>query len=162
MPYTQEQKEFLAQRPANVITYEAVEFAHIDFGTIRLVANQFSDQVFEGNTYQAVSMRVPKTTSQGADSTRAGSVVFGRIGTQVRSLMLQITPANSINTPITATIIHFQNGTRIYERRLYVDINGVTITSDNVEFKLSVDNPAKLSNQIAFYDPSLFIGLQSL
>lgn len=160
--YSQEQKEYLAKRPANVIQYDTVEFQHPDFGFIRLLANQFSDKVFEGVSYQAASMQVPKVTSQATDDTRAGSVIFGRIGVTVRQKLLQITPLGAIKNPITVTLRQFQSDVKTYERRLYVGKDGVSIGSDNVEFRLSVDNPAKLANEGAFYDPTLWTGLKTL
>ncbi|PHR55967.1 MAG: hypothetical protein COA43_14715 [Robiginitomaculum sp.] len=159
--YSQQQKEFLAKRPADVIQYDTVEFFHPDFGYIRLLANQFSDQVFEGVSYQAASMQLPKVTSQSTDDTRAGSVIFGRIGVIVRQKLLQITPLGAIKYPIKATLRQFQSGVKTYERRLYVGRDGVSIGVDNAEFRLSVDNPAKLANEGAFYDPSVFLGLQT-
>ena len=48
----------------------------------------------------------------------------------------------------------------IYERRLYVDKNGISINADSVNVRLSVDNPAKLTNEQAFYDPDLWVGLR--
>lgn len=159
--YSQEQKEYLAKRPANVIEYNTVEFYHPDFGYIRLLSNQFSDKVFEGVSYQAASMQLPKVTSQSTDDTRAGSIVFGRIGVTVRQKLLQITPLGAIKHPITATLRQFQGSVKTYERRLYVGRDGVSIGVDNAEFRLSVDNPAKLANEAAFYDPALWKGLQT-
>mgnify|MGYP003643402267 FL=1 len=162
--YSNAQRKYWAQRPANVLKFDTVDFSHPDNGNIRLVANQFSDKTLNGDTYQAVAMEFPQITNQTTDSTKAGSIQFGRIGTQVRQWLLAITPLGAIKYPITATLRQFEDGVTlpIYERRLFVDQNGISINADSVNVKLSVDNPSKLTNKTAFYDPALWKGLQNL
>lgn len=162
--YSQQQREYWAKRPANSLKYDAVEFYHPDSGYKRLVADQLSSKTLNGNSYQAVSMEFPQITNQTTDTTKAGTIQFGRIGTQVREWLMQITPLGGITYPITATLRQFQEGVTlpIYERRLFVDKNGISINADNVTVKLSVDNPSKLTNKTAFYDPTLWKGLQNL
>lgn len=166
--YSQQQREYWHKRPANIIKYMTVEFYHPDFGYIRLVANQFNDKQFlvdgTNETFQAVSMEIPQVTNQTTDTTQASSLVFGRIGIEVRSKLLQITPLGAIKNPIDVVIRQYeqidnQAPTNIYERKLYVNSDGITIGIDSVTVQLSVDNPAKLTNQFAFYDPQVWPGL---
>ncbi len=166
--YSQSQREYWSKRPANVLQFFTVEFFHPDFGFIRLVQNQFSDKVFDVDgspeTFQAVAMQVPQVTNQSTDTTKAGTIRFGRIGTQVREALLMITPLGAIDFSIQVKLRQYEDGITepIYERRLYVNKNGVNINADSVSVQLSVDNPAKLSNETAFYDPSIWTGLQTI
>jgi hypothetical protein len=166
--YSATQREYWTRRPANLIKYDAVTFYHPDFGYIRLVGNQLSDKIFDVDgtlqTFQAVSMEVPQVTNQMTDQTKAGTIQFGRIGTDVRQKLLMITPLGGIQYPITVMLYQYQRDIvePIYERRLYVSKSGIRINSDAVTVQLSVDNPSKLTNKSAFYDPALFKGLQNL
>ena len=166
--YSQQQREYWHKRPANIIKYMTVEFYHPDFGYIRLVANQFNDKVFDVNggdeTFTAVSMEIPQVTNQSTNTNRAAALTFGRIGIEVRNKLLEITPVGAISNPISVTIRQYEQvdedtPVNIYERSLYVSKNGITIGIDTVTVELSVDNPAKLTNQTAFYDPAVWIGL---
>ena len=162
--YSQEQREYWVKRPADLLKLDTVDFYHPDFGNIRLVANQHTDKILDGNSYQAVSMDFPQVTNQTTDTTKAGSIKFGRIGTNVRQKLLSITPLGGIKYPITVTLRQFQEGTvtAIYEKELFVDQNGIRINADSVVVALSVDNPSKLTNKTAFYDPKEWVGLQNL
>jgi hypothetical protein len=166
--YSQLQREYWSKRPADVLQFFTVEFFHPDFGFIRLVQDQFSDRILDVDgtpeTFQAAAMEIPQVTNQSTDSTQAGSISFGRIGTQVRQKLLLITPLGAINFPIQVKIRQYQDGvtTAIYERRLFVNKNGITINADAVTVQLSVDNPAKLANEGAFYDPEVWTGLRSI
>ena len=62
--YSNAQRKYWAQRPANVLKFDTVDFSHPDNGNIRLVANQFSDKTLNGDTYQAVAMEFPQITNQ--------------------------------------------------------------------------------------------------
>lgn len=164
--FSQLQREYWVRRPADLTQFMTVEFEHPDFGFIRLVANQFSDKVFDVDgtpeTFQAVSMEVPKVTNQETDSTKAGTVTFGRIGLQFRKTLLQITPLGAITSPITVRLSQYQDGVTapVYNRRLYVAKDGITIGSESVSVRLSVSNPAILTQEAAFYDPEQWPGLQ--
>lgn len=166
--YSATQREYWTRRPADLIKYDAVVFYHPDFGYIRLVGNQFQDKMFSVDgilqTFQAVSMEVPQVTNQVTDETKAGTIKFGRIGTDVRHRLMLITPLGGITYPITAMLYQYQQGVvePIYQRRLYVSKSGIRINSDAVTIQLSVDNPSKLTNKSAFYDPELWKGLQNL
>lgn len=166
--YSDSQREYWSKRPANVLQYLTAEFYHPDFGYIRLVQNQYTDKTFDvdgtGEVFTATSMEIPTVTSQSTDTTQAGSISFGRIGSDVRQKLMMITPMGSINYPIQVTLRHYENGITapIYERRLYADKNGIAIGADNVTVKLSVNNPAKLTNEGSFYDPAVWTGLQSI
>ena len=162
--YSQAQREYWVKRPADILKFDTVDFYHPDFGNIRLVANQHTDKILGGSSYQAVAMDFPQVTNQTTDTTKAGSIKFGRIGTSVRQKLLSITPLGGIKYPITATLRQFQEGTvePIYERQLFIDQNGIRINADSVIISLSVDNPSKLTNKSAFYDPALWLGLQNL
>ena len=162
--YSESQRKYWTQRPAKIVKFDTVDFYHPDFGNIRLVANQFSDKILNGESYQAVSMEFPQITNQTTDTTQAGTIQFGRIGTNVRKKLLEITPFGAIKYPITATLRQFENGITlpIYERTLFVDQSGIRIGSEAVTVQLSVDNPSKLTNKSAFYDPALWKGLQNL
>lgn len=166
--YSQLQREYWVKRPANVLQFFTAEFFHPDFGFIRLVQDQFSDKVFDVDgtpeTFQATSMNIPQVTNQSTDTTRAGTISFGRIGSNVRQKLLLITPLGAINSPIQVKIRQYEDGvvSPIYERRLYVNKNGITINADSVSIQLSVNNPAKITNEGAFYDPSIWTGLRTL
>lgn len=162
--YSDSQREYWVKRPADIAKYDTAVFYHPDFGVIRLIANQFSDKVLNGNSYQAVSMQIPSVTNQTTDTTKAGTVQFGRIGTDVRKALKKITPVGAIKNPITATLQQFEEGIEmpIYERQLFVDRSGIRINADSVTIQLSVDNPSKLTNKKAFYDPSEWVGLQNI
>ena len=162
--YSQEQREYWVKRPVE-IKYETVDFYHPDQGNMRLVGNQFFDKILNGDNYQAVAMQLPQVTNQSTDTTDAGAIQFGRIGTNVREWLSGITPVGAIKHPITATLRQFKEGIEppIYERRLYVDgKGGIRISTDAVTIKLSVENPSKLTNKTAFYDPAIYKGLQDL
>ncbi len=165
--YSTQQREYWVKRPEDVIQFDTVEFFHPDFGYIRLVANQFSDREFDvdGNleTFQAVAMEVPKVTNQSTDNTQQATLFFGRIGKQFRETLLQITPLGAVKFSIEVKLRQYQGGITapIYERRLYVDKDGISIDSNNVNVRLSVNNPAKLTNEAAFYSPSKWLGLQT-
>jgi len=166
--YSQKQREYWSKRPANVLQLFTVEFFHPDFGFIRLVQNQYTDKILDVDgtleTFQAVAMKVPPVTNQSTDSTRAGTIQFGRIGTQVRQALLKITPLGAINFPIQVKLRQYEDNVvaPIYERRLFVNKNGINISADSVSIQLSVDNPAKLSNEAAFYDPIVWTGLRTI
>ena len=158
MTYSQAQREYLTKRPANVKQYMTVEFYHPDFGYIRLVKDQYTSKVFEGETYTAVNMEVPGVTNQTTDTTQAGTIRFGRIGLQTRQKLLMITPLGAIRYPIEVNIRQYEDGIEspIYQRRLYANKNGITIGIESVTVQLSVSNPSKLTNEAAFYDPAIF------
>lgn len=166
--YSQKQREYWNTRPADILQFFTVEFFHPDFGYVRLVQDQFSDKIFDVDgtpeTFQAVAMKLPSVTNQSTDSTRAGVISFGRIGTQFRQKLFMITPFGAITYPIQVKIRQYEYGvtSAIYERRLYVNKNGITINADAVSVQLSVDNPAKLANEGAFYDPALWTGLRGV
>ena len=162
MTYSASQRQYWAQRPANKIKYMTVSFYHPDFGYIRLVANQFTEKTFDGNVYQPVAMSLPEVTNQNSDETQAGDVVFGRIGQQVKEKLEMITPVGAIKYPIEVTLSQYEAGVLIYTRLVYVASNGISIGSDNVSVKLSVDNIARLTNKKAFYDPIVWRGLRTL
>ena len=162
--YSQAQREWWAKRPKDRLKYMAVVFYHPDFGYIRLVGNQQSDKSLGGNTFQAVSMVLPSVTNQSSDNQSPGSIQFGRIGTDVRRKLMQITPLGAIKYPITAQLLQFEQGIfePIYDRSLFVASNGIQIGSDNVNIQLAIDNPSKLTDKKSFYDPSEWVGLQNL
>lgn len=161
--YSDTQLEYWAQRPADVIKYMTVEFSHPDFGFIRLVDNIAPTLQFDVNgqleTFQGVAMDVPEVTNQTTDETQAGTIVFGRIGTDVRMKLMEITPLGAILYPITVKLRQYESGDNIYERTLYVNREGISISADSVNVRLSVDNPSKLANEQAFYSIETWVGL---
>lgn len=163
--YSEAQREYWAQRPYGgaVLKFGTVEFSHPDFGFIRLVGDVAISRELDVNgtleTFQGVAMEMPGVTNQTTDTTQAGTIVFGRIGTDIRRKLMEITPLGAIRFPITTILRQYQNGVNIYERKLYVNKDGVSINADTVNIRLSVDNPAKLSNETAFYNPDVWIGL---
>jgi len=166
MPYTQEQREYLHKRPANVTQYETVEFKHDDFGSVFLVAGQVLTKYFKvdgiDTAFTPVNMTIPADTNQKTDTSNAGIIRFARVGMQFRSKLKAITPSGSLK-PITATIRVYQTNidNPVYERQLFVAGNGISIDEDAVTVKLSFDNPAKITKQKYFYDPTVFIGLKN-
>ena len=166
--FSQLQREFWVKRPADLLQFMTVEFQHPDFGFVRLVANQFSDKKLDVSgtleAFTATSMILPKVTNQETDTTKAGAITFGRIGIKFRQTLLKITPLGAISDPITVRLRQYQDGTvtPVYERRLYVAKDGITINSDNVSVRLSVSNPAILTQEDQFYDPAVWPGLQSI
>ncbi len=162
MTYSQQQREYWAKRPANVIKYMTVTFYHPDFDYIRLVANQYATKTFDGDDYQPVSMQLPEVTNQSSDQTDLGNIVFGKGGVQVKEKIEMITPLGGIKHPITVTLRQYEGTGKIFEKTVLVAANGLTIGSDNVSVRLSVDNIARLTNKRAFYEPAMWKGLQSL
>jgi len=168
--YSDQQREYWVKRPGDIKLFQfwTVEFQHPDFGFVRLVENQFVDKQFDVDgtleTFTAVSMQVPKVTNQETDTTKAGTIIFGRIGIQFRRKLFMITPLGAITSPITVKLRQYQKNlvSPIYERRLYVAKDGISITAENVNVRLSVDNPAKLTQESQFYDPSIWIGLRAI
>jgi len=166
--FSQLQRNYWVKRPADLLQFMTVEFQHPDFGFIRLVADQFSNKQFDVDgtleTFTAAAMVTPKVTNQMTDTTRAGTVTFGRIGLKFRQTLLKITPLGAISSPITVKIRQYQDGvtTPVYERRLFVAKDGISIGSDSVSVRLSVSNPAILTQESAFYDPAVWPGLKSL
>lgn len=166
--FSQLQREFWVKRPGNITQFMTVEFQHPDFGFIRLVAEQSISLKFDVDgtleTFNGVAMQVPKVTNQSTDSTRAGTIIFGRIGINFRKKLLEITPLGAITDPITVMLRQYQENITlpVYQRRLYVAKDGISIGSDNVNVRLSVDNPAKLTQESQFYDPAIWIGLKAI
>jgi len=166
MQYTQQQREYLHKRPANIAQYETVEFSHPDFGSVYLVADQVLTKYFNvsgiDTAFTPVSMSIPSDTNQKTDSSNAGTIQFARVGMQFRAKLKAITPSGALK-PITATIRVYQTDVinPVYERQLFVAGNGININEEAVTVKLSFDNPAKVTKQKYFYDPSIFIGLQN-
>lgn len=166
--YSQEQREYWVKRPGGIAKFMTVEFQHPDFGFVRLVANQFSNKLLSVDgvleIFTAVAMEVPGVTNQETDTTKAGTIIFGRIGIQFRRKLMQITPLGAIKDPITVKLRQYQEDivSPVYERRLYVAKDGISITAESVNVRLSVDNPAKLTQESQFYDPAVWIGLKSI
>lgn len=166
--FSELQREYWVKRPSDLLQFMTVEFQHPDFGFIRLVENQFTDKTFDVDgtpeLFTATTMRTPKVTNQETDTTKAGTIVFGRIGLNFRNTLMKITPLGAITSPIQVKLRQYQDGVvePVYERRLYVANDGITITSENVSVRLSVDNPAVLTEEAQFYNPSVWRGLQNL
>jgi len=163
--YSEAQRKYWAQRPYGgaVLEFGTVEFIHPDFGFIRLVGDVAESREFDVNgtleTFQGTTMELPGITNQTTDATQAGTIVFGRIGTDVRKKLMEITPLGAIRFPITVILRRYQNGDNVYERRLYANKDGISINADSVNVRLSVDNPSKLANEQLFYDPGVWVGL---
>lgn len=161
---TQARREYLQKRPSEVIDYQCVQFSHPSFGDVYLVADQFFPKSFVINNvsieHQPVSMRLPPTTDQVSDSTRASSLQFGRIGMDFRSKLRQMTSSN-IFTPITVTLRIYQSDALVYERSLEVANKGISLNEESVTVKLTVPNYAKVTKKDRIYDPAIFIGLQN-
>ncbi len=166
--FSELQRNYWVRRPADLLQFMTAEFQHPDFGFIRLVQGQFSNKIFDVDgspeTFRAASMTLPKVTNQQTDSTRAGDITFGRIGFEFRKELMKITPLGAITSPITVKLRQYQDGVTapVYSRRLYVAKDGITITSESVSVRLSVDNPARLTEESSFYDPEQWRGLQSI
>ncbi len=164
MSYSDEQREYWTKRPANVIRLLTVQFYHPDFGYIRLVANQFCNKELDVDgdlqEFQAVAMEVPEVTAQSTDSTQAGSISFGRIGTTVREKLMSITPLNSILYPINVRVSQYEDGSIVYDRNLYAAPEGIAINNNSVNIQMTVDNPAKLTNEQKFYAAADWPGLE--
>jgi len=162
--YTQAQKQFIHKRPKNVTLYETVEFNHDDFGSIYLVANQVFTKSFTVNgvstEFRPVNMTIPSSTDIRADSSAAGVIKFGRIGNDIRDKLKQITPSGRLK-PIRAVIRVYQSGLTnpTFEKHLFVADNGISRDESSVAVQLSFDNPALITQQKYFYDPSIFVGL---
>lgn len=159
---TQARREYLQKRPAEVIDYQCVQFSHPSFGDVYLVADQFFAKSFTINNvaieHQPVAMRLPPTTDQVSDPTRAGSLQFGRIGMDFRAKLEMMTSSN-IFTPIQVTLRVFQDATLTYEKELEVANNGISLDEKNVTVKLTVPNYAKVTKKQNIYDPAIFVGL---
>lgn len=149
------------------IQYSTIQFINNQFGTISLVANQFTPKTFNVDgvmvEFQPVRADIPKQPTQ-ADGTSDARVIFGRIGLQVRQKLREIDPFNPDDRVIRAVIRTYNAGDtlpfQVYDN-LYVDEGGVLIDQDNVEVQLTTDNPMVLRANL-FYDPDVFTGLKAL
>ena len=162
MSYSDEQKQYYNKKPGNVVRYLAFTFYHPDFGYKRLVANQLKDKTLGGNVFTAASMKAPAVTNQSTDDANIGSISFGRIGQQFREAIDQITPVGAIKYPIDVKMEQYlstDTANNIFERDVYVAPNGISISSESVNVRLTVDNPQKITEKDKFYDPTIFIGL---
>ena len=76
-----------------------------------------------------------------------------------------IRPSGAINYPISARLLQYRSDdltTPVFDRTVYVDTDGILINQESVNIKLAVSNPAKRTRKDLFYDPSIFVGLQSI
>lgn len=166
MPYTDEQLAFFNTKPSNIAKFNTVEFSNIIAGQKRILAcgtnGPYKDMVFEGLTYQAVRCEIPDVTTQDTENNSVGQITFSRIGTETRQYLRLINagivvPADAV---IDVTIRIYQEGITnpIYERKVYVGQNGISIDQENVTVSLQVDNPSKIT-YIPFYSPDVYTGL---
>ena len=165
--YNTKLREYWAKRPGGELNYITVEFNHPDINTVYLVEDLFNDKDFDVDgvtqTFRATSMSVPKVTDQAEDSSQAGTIVFGRIGLLFRQELLKITPLGSL-TSITCVLRQYQDSqvTPVYERSLFVGNNGISFDDNNVNVRLAIDNPAKLTKTSQIYDAATWVGLKGL
>ncbi len=162
--YSDQQRAYLTQRPANVIQWMTAELFHPDAGYIRLVRNEVFSKTFEGEVFTGVPMELPGVTNQLTDTTQAGTMQFGRVGLQTMQYLLAITPRGAITHPINVRIRTYEKDIEspIYDRLVYANSNGISIGEESVTVQLSVSNPSKLTNEDTFYDPAIFKGLENL
>lgn len=167
MPYLSDQVEYYNKKNSAEAQYLTIEFFADDIEPIRLVANQTFDKQFyvdgQLKTFKGVSMSLPAVTNQESLSSKAGTVNFGRIANELIPILKGRDPLDSLN-PIFATQRNYieSKPEPIYTRTTNVASNGISMDKDNVSIKLAVDNPAKISLPVKFYDPSVFIGLSLL
>lgn len=161
---TQARREYLQKRPGDKISYECVQFSHSSFGDVYLVANQFFSKIFTINglpyDHLPVSMKLPPTTDQVSDPTRAGTIQFGRVGMDFRQKIRQVMSSGKLE-PIMVTLRVFEENTLTYERTLQVANNGISLDEKNVNVRLTVPNYAKVTRKDRIYDPETFVGLQN-
>ena len=160
MPYLSEQVEYYNRKPSDVAQYDTVTFEADDIPTIRLVANQPFDKTFQGQVYRGVKMSVPSVAEQTSETSKQGTLVFGRIGNELIPVLRNRDPLQSSN-PIKATLRLYKEGVTepIYQRVAYVPNDGISYDADSVNIKLAMDNPSKLSIPSLSYDPTVWRGL---
>lgn len=164
MPYLSEQVEFYNKKPRDIIQYNTVEFSADDLDTVRLVANQHFNKQFyvDGilQTFTAVSMKMPNVSNQNSDTSTQSTLYFGRISNVLLPILRERDPLLSHN-PITATMRMYRSDQDdpIYTLSAYIPKDGITYDGDNVNIKLSADNPSRLGLPTLFYDPAIWTGL---
>ncbi len=162
MATNKEQRKFWATLE-KVEEFQTIEFYHPDFGHIYLVADKYFDVTLNLNgvptVFKPVHAEVPKNISQ-TKSQSFAKIKFGRIGIEFRKKLRQIKQNFG---SIQCNLRLFKKGVNspIQEYFMFVQPNGIQMDEFNVTVTLGYDNPAKLSVQ-AFYDPSIFSGLQKL
>lgn len=144
-------------------SYSTIEFYHPDFGHVYLVANKFFEKTFSvdgvNQVFTPVHAEVPENLNSTKDQSFA-KLKFGRIGIGFRQKLRMV--VNSF-TPIQCNLRTYIEGINdpTNEYKMFIQANGIEMDDFNVTVTIGYDNPAKLSVQ-AFYDPSLFSGLQNL
>lgn len=155
------QQEYMRRnnvKPANVKTHFVVHFEHVDWSEdldfvaieqFRGVESDLSKYIFEGVQYTPVSMgfKLPKDTTESNGNV---TMSFPRVGTVVKKLMKQITPANA-GKPIYATMKMYQTGIDgpVWEYSGTVSRDFPKIGGSDVSVQVSIYNPSLLtSNRI--------------
>lgn len=161
MPVSDEQRAFWSQKkPA--AEYDTITFTHPALSEpVTLVANVFSDQVFNGVTYQACSMKIDKP-EQGKDPVSSIGCQFARphVGDEFKSILRQLDPFDWM-TPITMQLMQFTDDDRvnpIQNWSLFVTEDGIRVSRDNIQVQASDDNPMIL-NMSQLYDLDRYPGL---
>ncbi|EAO3019246.1 hypothetical protein FRN05_17420 [Salmonella enterica subsp. enterica] len=162
MPVTNEQRAFWSQKnPA--AEFDTVTFSHPAFSApVRLVANVYSDMMFNGNVYRACSMEVDKP-EQGKDPVSSIGVKFSRpqVGDEFKSIIRAMDPFDWLAAPITLQLQQFtedEPNAALQDWTLYVTEDGIRISRDTLQIQASDDNPMIL-NMSQVYDLERYPGL---
>lgn len=133
-------EEFWTQKSSQPELW-TITFYHVEFGYIRLVANQFTDITIGGNVYQACAMQIqPPSQTKEPDPTL--SVSFSRIhvGRQFKQALSQITIGGRL-TPISVNFSRWIQGVAAESFDLFVaDDSGISFNTDGVQVKAVDDN----------------------
>lgn len=159
---TNEQRKFWVQKNPEQ-EWQTLKIAHPDIaGAVRIVANTFKEQTFNGEVYLPAPMQL-KEPENGDDLKNSASATFPRavIGQAVRELLDQISDSGWL-VPFSATICTWRESDRLNPQKqydLYIDESGISMNQESVTLTLSDDNPM-IRPVAILYDPEIFQGLQ--
>lgn len=162
MPASDTQRAYWSQKNPSA-EYDTITFTHPAFDEpIRLVANVYSDQTFNGQVYRACSMELKKP-EQGKDPISSIDIKFSRpvIGDEFKTTISKLDPFDWF-TPISMTLMQFTEIDRINPQQgwtLFVSEDGIRINKDTIQIKASDDNPMIL-NSSQLYDTDRYPSLE--
>ena len=164
MPVSNAQREYWTQKnPSN--EYDTITFIHPAFDEpIRLVANEFNDQEFNGLIYRACAMEIKKP-EQGKDPISSIDIKFPRpyVGDEFDRAISKLDPFDWL-TSITMQLMMFTEMDRVNPTQnwtVFVSENGISTNKGTVQVKASDDNPMIL-NSSQTYETDRYPSLEFL